>query len=858
MNVIKMEPEVDPLAVQTTDNTDIELKQHLSENKVLRKIFGAKRDEVTGEWRKLHNTELQAFYSSPDIIRNLKSRRLRWAGHVARMGESRNAYRVLVGRPEGKRPLGRPRRRWEDNIKMDLREEGNLLDANVTGIKMECMDHSDDLKLEIAFEQTAVSIGSPIVKTEAEERNISNMGGLKTECVDPSCDLTSDVNAEDTQVPFCFAVVKCEVEDTPNSVNSPVLKSEVDGDLLGVDRVHQEQNVEVSSEEDEVLTESIKENVEEERNWPPYPIISWLSSLISDALLMSLVRFKPVFGQLTKQQKKISRINLLAGSHVPSIIRYDLMYWGNGTKIGSVLILQKKAIINLCYNLSYITDEDMSNKTSKFIKITGVINSVFKSSHVQKHTRLKVYKTLARPVLTYGSEAWTIRKANDQRLTTAEMRFMRRTAGCSLLEHRKNVDILQELKMDPVVNFVQQYRHQWKKHAERMDRTRWPKQILTYVPRGKRKLGRPRKRWHETVTDPAGSNTIVDNLQKSVSEEHTSNEEDKLIQCGSQRLDGSNITDISDNSIKCNICNEVFVTPKCLKLHSFIHATKKSFKCDVCGKCFSESSILNRHTRIHTGERPFRCEFCGKGFSDSGHLKIHFRLHTGERPFKCDECGKCFSAKALLKRHARIHTGERPFKCEICGKCFSESGNLKIHSRLHTGERPFKCDACGKCFSMNTVLKRHARIHTGERPFKCNVCGKCFSESCNLKIHSRLHTGETPFKCDECGMCFSMKPVLKRHALKHVGESPFKCDVCGKCFSESCHLKNHFRIHTGEKPFKCDICGWCFSMKAVLKRHARIHTGEKPFKCDICGKCFSESGNLKIHFRLHTGKRPFK
>ncbi|KAJ4440065.1 hypothetical protein ANN_08196 [Periplaneta americana] len=94
------------------------------ENKVLRKIFGAKRDEITGEWRKLYNAELHALYSSPDIIRNIKSRRLRWAGHVARMGESRNAYRVLVGRPEGKRPLGRQRRRWEDNIKMDLREVG--------------------------------------------------------------------------------------------------------------------------------------------------------------------------------------------------------------------------------------------------------------------------------------------------------------------------------------------------------------------------------------------------------------------------------------------------------------------------------------------------------------------------------------------------------------------------------------------------------------------------------------------------------------------------------------------------------------------------------------------------------------
>ncbi|KAJ4428700.1 hypothetical protein ANN_25693 [Periplaneta americana] len=99
-----------------------EQRLRVFENKVLRKIFGAKRDEVTGEWRKLHNTELHALYSSPGIIRNIKSRRLRWTGHVARMGESRNAYRVLVGRPEGKRPLGRPRRRWEDNIKMDLRE----------------------------------------------------------------------------------------------------------------------------------------------------------------------------------------------------------------------------------------------------------------------------------------------------------------------------------------------------------------------------------------------------------------------------------------------------------------------------------------------------------------------------------------------------------------------------------------------------------------------------------------------------------------------------------------------------------------------------------------------------------------
>jgi hypothetical protein len=87
------------------------------ENRVLRRIFGPKRDEVTGGWRKLHNKDLHNLYSSPSIIR-MKSRRMRWTGHVARMGEKRNA--LLVGKPEGKGPLGRPRRRWVNNIKMDL------------------------------------------------------------------------------------------------------------------------------------------------------------------------------------------------------------------------------------------------------------------------------------------------------------------------------------------------------------------------------------------------------------------------------------------------------------------------------------------------------------------------------------------------------------------------------------------------------------------------------------------------------------------------------------------------------------------------------------------------------------------
>ena len=99
-----------------------ERKLRAFENMVLTRIFGRSRDEVTGEWRRLHNEELNDLYCSPNIVRVIKWRRMRWAGHVARMGDERGMYRVLVGKAEGKRQLGRPRRRWVDNIRMDLQE----------------------------------------------------------------------------------------------------------------------------------------------------------------------------------------------------------------------------------------------------------------------------------------------------------------------------------------------------------------------------------------------------------------------------------------------------------------------------------------------------------------------------------------------------------------------------------------------------------------------------------------------------------------------------------------------------------------------------------------------------------------
>jgi len=101
-----------------------ERRLRVFESRVLRRVFEPKRDEVTGEWRKLRNEELNDLYSLPNMMRVVNSRRMRYVGHVARMGEDRVVHRVLLGKPEGKRPLGRPRRRWEDNIKMDLQEFG--------------------------------------------------------------------------------------------------------------------------------------------------------------------------------------------------------------------------------------------------------------------------------------------------------------------------------------------------------------------------------------------------------------------------------------------------------------------------------------------------------------------------------------------------------------------------------------------------------------------------------------------------------------------------------------------------------------------------------------------------------------
>ncbi|KAJ4429655.1 hypothetical protein ANN_21856 [Periplaneta americana] len=246
-------------------------------------------------------------------------RRLRWAGHVARMGESRNAYRVLVGRPEGKRPLGRPRRRWEDNIKMDLREVG--------------YDDREWINFAQDRDQWRAYVGAAM--------NLRLRGGIGR------FPATSHVNATFSEL----CCLHCD--------------------------------------------------------WLPNVIVSYLG-----------------------------------------------------------------------YQISYEEEKDLNEKITKFNRVMRIINQVFKPTLVQEHTRSRIYKTLARPILCFGSEAWTIRNIDSQRLTAAEMRFMRRTAGYTRMDHINNLDIMKELQIGPITEYLQKYRQNWRSHVIRMLRSRIPRQEI--------------------------------------------------------------------------------------------------------------------------------------------------------------------------------------------------------------------------------------------------------------------------------------------------------------------------------------------------------------------------------------------
>ena len=144
-------------------------------------------------------------------------------------------------------------------------------------------------------------------------------------------------------------------------------------------------------------------------------------------------------------------------------------------------------------DISYFKKEDLFNKLSKFNFICGTIKRSLKNT--RRETKLKFYKVMAVPVLLYGCEFWTLTRKEERTIEAAEMRFLRSVAGCKLLDKRKSEDIRNELNIFKLMDKIEQYRNDWREHVQRMKEERIPKIILDYKPKGKRNVGRPKKRW---------------------------------------------------------------------------------------------------------------------------------------------------------------------------------------------------------------------------------------------------------------------------------------------------------------------------------------------------------------------------
>lgn len=175
--------------------------------------------------------------------------------------------------------------------------------------------------------------------------------------------------------------------------------------------------------------------------------------------------------------------------------------------INGKIVEQVNTFRYLGMDISYKGEVDIENKLYKFIKLTGLLNRTMPVNKVRKETRVKVYNTLAVPTLTYGCENWAMKKSDKRRITSAEMRFMRRTAGITLNDRIRSQEITDSLGVTPILRRVKNYRRKWRSHVERMEEERSPKMIEKYTPTAKRLRGRPRKKLVDTSSSDSASNT---------------------------------------------------------------------------------------------------------------------------------------------------------------------------------------------------------------------------------------------------------------------------------------------------------------------------------------------------------------